>query len=104
MNVDLELQVVDFGNVMLDIDLIKKAYEKIRQAEGIAGAKSKGVHTGRPKLVVPNNFIDCYNKVNNKDITATEAAKMMNISRASYYRLKTKYETGNLYNTANIYK
>lgn len=96
MIIDLELQIVDFGNVMLDIDLIKIAYERIKQAEGIAGAKSKGIHMGRPKLVVPNNYLMYYNMVANKEITATDAAIKMNISRASYYRIKKQYEAGEL--------
>lgn len=96
MIIDLELQIVDFGNVMLDIELIKIAYERIKQAEGIAGAKSKGIHMGRPKLVVPNNYLMYYNMVANKEITATDAAIKMGISRASYYRIKKQLEAGEL--------
>lgn len=96
MNIDLEAQVIEIGNIMLDIALIKKAYDKIRQAEGIAGAKNAGIHMGRPKLIIPDNFIQYYNMVANKDITSTDAARKMNISRASYYRLKKQYESGSL--------
>lgn len=96
MIIDLEAQVIEIGNLMLDIELIKVAYERIKQAEGIAGAKSKGIHMGRPKLVVPNNYLMYYNMVANKEITATNAANKMNISRASYYRIKKQYETGEI--------
>ena len=96
MNIDLEAQVIEIGNIMLDIELIKKAYDKIRQAEGIADAKVAGVHMGRPKLIVPDNFLMYYNMVSNKEITATNAAIKMNISRASYYRIKKQYESGSL--------
>ena len=37
-----------------------------------------------------------YNMVANKEITATDAAIKMNISRASYYRIKKAYESGSL--------
>lgn len=94
MIIDLEAQVIEIGDLMLDIELIKKAYDRIRQAEGIAGAKVAGVHMGRPKLIVPKDFTLYYNMVNSKDITATDAARKMNISRASFYRLKHKHEAG----------
>ena len=28
MNIDLEAQVIEIGNIMLDIELVKKAYEQ----------------------------------------------------------------------------
>lgn len=97
MIIDLEAQVIEIGNLMLDIELIKVAYERIKQAEGIAGAKSKGIHMGRPKLIVPNNYLLYYNMVAKKEITATDAAIKMGISRASYYRLKKQLEAGKLF-------
>lgn len=94
--VDLETKTVDLGNVILDIDLIKAAYDRIKQIEGIEAAKNKGTHMGRPKLEMPDNYEYYYNMVINKKITAIEAAKAMNISRASFYRLKDKYESGSI--------
>jgi len=96
IKVDLVTKTVDLGDVILDIDLIIAAYERIKQAEGIELAKNKGTHMGRPKLEVPDNFMHYYNMVKNKELTAIEAAKAMNISRASFYRLKDKYESGSL--------
>lgn len=96
IKVDLVTRTVDLGNVILDIDLIVAAYERIKQTEGIELAKNKGTHMGRPKLEVPVSFIHYYHMVKNKELTAIQAANKMNISRASFYRLKEKYEAGEL--------
>lgn len=57
-----------------------------RQAEGIAAAKAKGKHLGRPKAEIPETFEDYYQRWKNGEVTASWAIKEMNISRGVFYR------------------
>lgn len=65
---------------------------KRRQAEGIAAAKAKGKHLGRPKIKVPNSFPDIYEKWKAGDITAVYAMKELNMKRSSFYKIVKQYE------------
>lgn len=78
-------------NLTLDIELIKAINERINQREGIEAAKEKGKHLGRP-FKNPDKFDYYYDLVESKSITAKEAAAKLGISRATFYRIKTKYE------------
>jgi len=64
-----------------------------RQAEGIVVAKAEGRHLGRHALKIDDKFIETYLKWKKQDITAVAAAKQLKISRASFYNLKSKYES-----------
>lgn len=55
-----------------------------RQREGIAIAKEKGVYQGRKPLQL-DNFEQTYMEWKNKKITATEACKILHISRGTFY-------------------
>lgn len=68
---------------------------KSRQREGIAEAKRKGIKFGRPPKQMPENFYQIYNRWVSKEITATEAAKLCNVSRTMFYQ-KVKETRGNL--------
>ena len=58
-----------------------------RQAEGIRIAKEKGVKFGRPKLILPPNTIEVIDGYLNHEITNTEASKLLNVSRGTFFRL-----------------
>ena len=60
---------------------------KQRQAEGIRIAKEKGVKFGRPKAILPPNTNDILDKYINKELTNLEAAKLIGISRGTFFRL-----------------
>lgn len=64
---------------------LEREYSKQRQKEGIAIAKQKGVYKGRPTKQL-NNFEEYIRKVNNHEISITQACKELNISRATWYR------------------
>lgn len=63
-----------------------------RQMEGIAAARQKGKHLGRPRLEYPQNWEEYYAKWVLGEITAVLATKEMKISRSSFYRLVKKYK------------
>lgn len=63
-----------------------------RQAEGIAVAKAKGKHLGRPKYNIDKAFIDVYLKWKDKDITAVKAMELLGMKRNTFYRRVEEYE------------
>lgn len=66
-----------------------------RQREGIEAAKLKGKHLGRPQLKYPPNFSAVYEEWSSGKITATEACRVLNISRSSFYRIVKKCRATN---------
>lgn len=60
---------------------------KKRQAEGIAAAKEKGKHLGRPALIYPDNWIEIYTAWKSGNITAKQAMEKTGLKRTSFYKL-----------------
>ena len=58
-----------------------------RQAEGIRIAKEKGIQFGRPKASTPPNTNEILDKYINHEITNTEAAELLDVSRGTFFRL-----------------
>ena len=77
---DIILQILSF------VAETERENIKQRQAEGIRLAKERGVHMGRPKLALPNNFNEVVKSFNEKIINCTEAAKLASMSRASFLK------------------
>lgn len=63
---------------------------KARQAEGIAAARKKGKHLGRPKTNLPDNWDSVYKDWSDGIITATLATRKLGISRSTFYRFANK--------------
>ena len=60
---------------------------KKRQAEGIAAAKSKGKHLGRPAVMIPENWNTVYKAWKDGNITAVEAMRQTGLKKTSFYKL-----------------
>ncbi|MED3357606.1 recombinase family protein [Bacillus thuringiensis] len=65
---------------------------KQRQAEGIALAKKRGKHLGRPPVQITEQFIEAYEAWQSGKITAVGAMKKYDIKRSSFYKLVKEYE------------
>ena len=78
---DIVLQVLSFVAENERINI------KQRQAESIRIAKEKGVKFGRPKAILPPNTNDILDKYINKELTNLEAAKLIGVSRGTFFRL-----------------
>lgn len=78
---DIVLQVLSFVAENERINI------KQRQAEGIRIAKEKGVKFGRPKTILPPNTINILDKYINKELTNILAAKLIGVSRGTFFRL-----------------
>lgn len=84
---DLVLQILSY--------VAQKERENIkeRQAQGIAYAKARGKHIGRPKAEYPVNWRQVYNLWHNqKAITAKEVMERTGLKRNTFYKLAAKYE------------
>lgn len=64
---------------------------KQRQAEGIRIAKEKGVHMGRPKYVLPDNFKEVAQKWYDNEISIFDAIKLSGMARTTFLKYAEKY-------------
>lgn len=83
---DIVLQVLSF------VAENERTNIKQRQMEGIRIAKEKGVKFGRPKVVTPPNTNDILDKYINHEITNTEAASLIGVSRGTFFRLVREHK------------
>ena len=84
--------VIDMvNNIMIEVlsSIAEQEYNTIhqRQSEGIAAAKAKGKHLGRPKLIKPDNWDSVISEYKESRITAKEAMTRLNLKRSSFYKL-----------------
>lgn len=77
---DIVLQVLSFVAENERINI------KQRQAEGIRIAKEKGIHLGRPKYKLPDNFKEIIKQYKNKEITNEEAINILNMNRSTFFK------------------
>lgn len=88
-----QMWVMDMINAIL-IEVLGSIAEnernkiRSRQREGIDAAKNKNVKFGRPKVAVPDIWNSICEKVAAKELTVSQAIKLLNISRSSYYRIQ----------------
>ena len=83
---DLVLQVLSFVAEQ-ERDNIKG-----RQAEGIAVAKNKGVKFGRPKIELPENFVNEYELWKSGKQTAKYTMEALKLKRGKFYMFVKEYE------------
>ena len=76
---DLVLQILSFV-AQNERETIRK-----RQAQGIAAAKARGVHMGRPRIVLPDSFINMVNDEGERK-TIKEIASEFGVSESTIYR------------------
>lgn len=62
-----------------------------RQAEGIAAAKAKGKHLGRPKAELPSNWSEVMEQWHNGAITARKAMELTGTKRSTFYKMVETY-------------
>lgn len=86
---DLVLQILSFV-AQSERENIRK-----RQAQGIAAAKAKGVHMGRPEKPVPENFESLVRQWEKKKLSFEELLNLCNMSKTTFYRRLREYEIAN---------
>lgn len=65
----------------------ESGFFKTGRSEGMAAARARGKHLGRPALIKPDNYNAVCADWKTGKITAVEAYRSMGISKASFYRL-----------------
>lgn len=63
----------------------ERATIRQRQAEGIAAAKAKGKHLGRPAAKRPDNWNDVYDRWKEGKVTAREAMAELGVGKNLFY-------------------
>lgn len=76
---DVVLQVLSF------VAQNERETTMIRQREGIAAAKARGVRFGRPKRVLPDNFSSIVEQWRSREMTLEEALLRTSLPRSSFY-------------------
>jgi len=77
---DLVLQILSFV-AQNERENIKK-----RQAQGIAAAKAKGIHLGRPAKRVPDDFEELVRLWEIKELPLNDILNLCNVSESTFYR------------------
>jgi len=85
------------NNVLIEVlsTIAEEERKKIkkRQSEGIALAKSQGKYRGRPLAPLPEGFDKLYKQWENKNITAIQFTKLLNLkSRTTLYKYIKRYK------------
>ncbi|KZO01111.1 recombinase family protein [Pseudobacillus badius] len=63
-----------------------------RQSEGIAAAKAKGKHLGRPVLKLPKEWAKYYMQWKSREIRAVEFMELVDMKKATFYKKVREYE------------
>ena len=82
---DLVLQILSFV-AQSERENIRK-----RQAQGIAAAKARGVHMGRPIKKVPENFGDLVRKWEKKQLKLSQVLEECHMAESTFYRRLKEY-------------
>lgn len=80
-NMEVMEFIIEF---ILKIEKRNRELAKERQARGIAEARKKGIQLGRRPIQIPDIFAKVYHQVEEKEITITQAVKILNIDYKTY--------------------
>lgn len=79
------------NNILIEVlaSIAQQERETIRrrQAEGIAAAKAKGKHLGRPRAEAPGNWSEVMEQWRSGAITARKAMELTGTKRSTFYKL-----------------
>lgn len=97
---DTRLEKNLIGTLMSDIVLVLLSYVaenerasiRLRQAEGIAAAKARGVKFGRPRVALPDNFYEVHKQWRGKKLTLKQAAKACGLAESTFFDRAREYE------------
>ena len=81
---DLVLQILSF------VAQSERENIRVRQAEGIAAAKARGVRFGRPPKPVPESFAQCCADYHAGRLSLRQAAKACGLPAGTFYAKAAK--------------
>ena len=65
---------------------------RTRTREALAAKKNRGETLGRPRVELPKNFKKVYKQYKNRDITAVQAMKLLDLKKTTFYKLVREFE------------
>ena len=80
--------------VFAAVSELEREYLLLRQAEGIASAKMRGVTFGRPAKGLPKNFGSVVKRWENKEISLKEALKQTGMKQSTFYNRLREFRKG----------
>ena len=83
---DIVLQLLSY------VAQTEREFIKQRQAEGIAAARARGVHLGRPAIEAPEHFASIVKKWEKKELSMEETLKLCNMSETTFYRRRRELQ------------
>lgn len=93
------------NNIMIEVLAAVAEQERItnhqRQAEGIAAARARGVHLGRPVLNLPDNFEYYYNCWKEKTMSRAEILNILQIDAVKWSSYCRSYRNHHVNTTSN---
>lgn len=75
----------------------QKEERLVRQTEGIAAAKARGVHFGAQRKPLPENFDECRRRWRSGEIRMREAAAACGMAKSSFYEAAVRTERSDGY-------
>ena len=79
------------NNILIEVLASIAEQERVRtlqrQAQGIAAAKEKGKHLGRPQAVFPPAWDEVYRKWIDGEVTGKRAMEILGLKRSTFYKL-----------------
>ncbi len=88
---DIVLQLLSY------VAQTERDFMRQRQAEGIEAAKARGVRFGRERITMPEGFEVLAEDWWNRSVSATEAGKIIGVSRDTFLRRAKEWGTANGY-------
>ena len=83
------------NNILIEVLSSIAEQERVRtlqrQAQGIAAAKEKGKHLGRPRAQFPDGWDEIYDRWKLGEMTAKEAMTKLGLKRSTFYKLVQDY-------------
>ena len=77
---DIVLQLLSY------VAQTEREFIRQRQAEGIAAAKARGVHMGRPAMEKPDNYSEVFLLWTQKQLSARKAAERLRVSYKTFLK------------------
>lgn len=91
-----KLMIEMMNNMLIEVytTFAELELEKIRTRtkEALKAKKDRGEPLGRPRIEMPKGFKKVYRQYRDKDITAVQAMKLLDLKKTTFYKLVKEYE------------
>ena len=91
-----KLMIEMMNNMLIEVytTFAELELEKIRTRtkEALKAKKDRGETLGRPRIEMPKGFKKVYRQYRDKDITAVQAMKLLDLKKTTFYKMIKEYE------------